>query len=356
LFCSFSLCFPDTAMMLSQENTTTANTTTCIQHPTATMNTILAVVYSFIFIIGLVLNSLSLWVYFCHTHTKNCVTVYLKNLAIADFLLILSLPVKITAYSTSYTSVRQIYCTISAAVFYLNMYASILFMEYIGANRYLKIVKPLETYKWQTVKAAKYISLGTWILLLSIGVGHMYLSSNTPGTTSKKCNVSVSGKLFSVVVHTSSLILFMFVLASLCFFYVQMSKRLKGNTFSSNIKLRKSKKNILVLVTVFSVCFVPYHIVRLPYVLANSKIITSCFWENHLHYLKEFATVLSSLNACLDPMIYFIFCKAFRAKLCLEKYLIKKNTLPANQARGNEEIDFSIQGATAMNTLDQSAC
>lgn len=87
--------------------------------------------------VGLVLNGFTLRVYFCGTqqHMASSVTIYLKNLAAADFLISLCLPLRIVNYASSSVPVRRVYCNFGASAFYLNMYASILFMGYIAANR-----------------------------------------------------------------------------------------------------------------------------------------------------------------------------------------------------------------------------
>lgn len=86
---------------------------------------------------GLFLNGFTLRVYFCQNHQQpsSSVTIYLKNLAAADFLISLCLPIRITNYASSSVFLRQVYCNFGASAFYLNMYASILFMGYIAANR-----------------------------------------------------------------------------------------------------------------------------------------------------------------------------------------------------------------------------
>nr|XP_015216190.1 PREDICTED: P2Y purinoceptor 14-like [Lepisosteus oculatus] len=319
------------------------------------IHTALTIAYSLVFAAGIVLNSLTLWVSFCHTHNKCCVTVYLKNLAIADFLLVLSLPVKIVDYSMDSEGVRKTYCTLVASAFYLNIYASILFMEHIGVNRYLKIVRPLENHVFQTVRAAKYISLGTWGLLLIIASTFAVLSLetfwsslNSTAGQSKMCYMVLSpaGKQFYVFIHFLSIVLFIFVLASLSFFYFQTAKRLKATKHAANKKLQKSKKNISVLITVFCVCFVPYHLLRVLYLLTKNKVIDDCDAKRVIYYLKEFTIVLSSLNACLDPFIYFIFCKAFRAKIGLLKFLRRNEKLSADHPKVRSEVNDSVYDFT----------
>lgn len=94
--------------------------------------------YSAVCLISLALNAITMRVYYCTTlQFQSSVTVYLKNLAAADFFLCLVLPLCIANYASKSTLMQHIYCNFGAASFYLNMYASILFMDYIAANRYL---------------------------------------------------------------------------------------------------------------------------------------------------------------------------------------------------------------------------
>lgn len=105
----------------------------------------------------------------------------------------------------------------------------------------------------------------------------------------------------------------------LVFFYHSTAHRLaavmqRRPASSRSTKLLKCRRNMLVLVVVFCICFVPYHLVRLPYAFTSRKL-HHCAWSHAFFYLKELTTMVSVLNVCLDPLIYFIFCKAFRAQL-----------------------------------------
>ncbi|KAL2096662.1 hypothetical protein ACEWY4_008810 [Coilia grayii] len=288
--------------------------------------------YALVFLVSLVLNGFTLKVYFCQGKRNiTTVTVYLQNLAIADLILSLCLPLRIANYVVGTPAMRQIYCSFGASAFYLNMYASILFMEYIAANRYLKIVRPLETHPLQTPRAARIISVATWTFLGGTSLVYMvisFVSSPIDSTTLQPHTVgceslhSQSVSQLYKAVHTTSAAIFFFVLVSLVFLYHGTRQRLKQAQRARKAqtgcqKLAKSKRNMLILVSVFCVCFVPYHLVRLPYAFLKQKL--TCFaWAHAFYTLKEATVLLSVCNACLDPLIYFIFCKAFRAQLGLK--------------------------------------
>ncbi|KAM9319114.1 P2Y purinoceptor 14-like [Pholidichthys leucotaenia] len=280
-------------------------------------------IYSLVFLVGLILNGLVMKLYFCSSQTQVCssLMIYLKNLAAADFLLCLSLPLRITNYATSSFTIHLIYCSFGASILYLNMYASILFMGYIAANRYLKIVHPSGTRVLQTKKAARVISLVTWGSLLVPTLTYstvLTVSQKYDTSAPTHCGMLRHGpiSLIYIMMRTMSTVIFLCVLISFIFFYYHISRKVlqaqQKKHSSSNTKiLLKSRRNMLVLVSVFCVCFVPYHLFILPYIF----FWKSCSVYQVVSYVMEFTTLLSVLNICLDPLVYFVFCKAFRDQL-----------------------------------------
>ncbi|XP_078266602.1 P2Y purinoceptor 14-like [Rhinoraja longicauda] len=297
--------------------------------------------YSIICIAGAILNCLAFYVYFCHIPSSNSVIVYLKNLVVADLLLVLSLPIRIIELNVTFpVALKKFYCSFIASIFYLNMYSSILFLGYIAGNRYLKIVKPLNTYAFQRLRSAKILSVGTWCTLFALGMSYVFLKGEkTPRTNLKTACLEFRGGFgvyFHLALHTGGTVLFLLVLVALCFFYLQTLRRLeKSPSSSSNKKQVKAKNNILVLLVVFLICFVPYHIVRIPYMLSQINVISSCYWKMMLLNFKEPTIILATLNSCLDPVIYFLSCQAFRSKLGLEKDTSDSNLPEDRSARAN---------------------
>ncbi|XP_062275950.1 G-protein coupled receptor 87-like [Scomber scombrus] len=280
-------------------------------------------VYTLVFVVGVVLNSLTLKVYFCSAQQQvsSIMMVYMRNLAASDFLLCLSLPFRIINYVSSSVTFHLVYCDFVNCTFYLNMYASILFMGYIAVNRYLKIIYPLGNHFLRTVQAARIISTVTWIFLMAPMISYVTLSLLTqepltavPDSCETLGNTQVS--VFDKIIHICSAVIFLVVLVSMIFFYYSASRSVlqaqqRQLASSSCKKLRRSRRKMLVLVSVFCVCFMPYHLVRLPY----SFLQRQCSSSKVFYYLKELTVLLSVLNVCLDPFIYFMFSKAFRSQL-----------------------------------------
>uniref|UniRef100_A0A669DGA5 P2Y purinoceptor 14 n=1 Tax=Oreochromis niloticus TaxID=8128 RepID=A0A669DGA5_ORENI len=268
--------------------------------------------------VGLLLNGFVLKFYISQTQQQasSSLMVYLKNLTAADFLLCLCLPLRITHYASSSGILHRLHCSFGATSLYLNMYTSILFMAYIAVNRYLKIVHPSGTHVLQTVRSAHIVSMVTWVFLLTLTITYniMFFITHKPLTSYPGYCGDFFSTSFSVLHKTfqiSCTIIFLSVFICLVFFYYSTSRRVlqaQQTQLASSEKLVKSRRNMLVLVSIFCVCFVPYHLVRVPYAFLWKSSVGRL-----LYYLKEVATMVSVFNVCLDPLVYFFLCKTFRA-------------------------------------------
>ncbi|XP_042271138.1 P2Y purinoceptor 14-like isoform X2 [Thunnus maccoyii] len=269
--------------------------------------------YSLVFLVGLLLNGFTMKVYFCSAN-----------------------------FTSSSITIRLVHCNFASSIFYLNMYASILFMGYIAAGRYLKIIHPSGNHILQTVQAARIISMVTWVVLLAIMTSYitLLLLTQPPLTVvPDSCDVLQSAQVivFYKIIHICSAVTFLFIFISLVFFYYSASRTVwlaqqKQLSSSSCKKLKKSRKKMLVLVSVFCICFVPYHLGLIPYALLKRQ----CSSRRVLYYLIEVTILLSVLNVCLDPLIYFISCKAFRTKLNLKRVFSRTKQTPSTDTRSNE--------------------
>uniref|UniRef100_A0A3Q4IA16 G-protein coupled receptors family 1 profile domain-containing protein n=1 Tax=Neolamprologus brichardi TaxID=32507 RepID=A0A3Q4IA16_NEOBR len=286
--------------------------------------------------VGLLLNGFILKFYIgqAQQQASNSLMVYLKNLTAADFLLCLSLPLRIAHCGSKSLIIRRLYCSFGASTVYVNIYASIIFIYLLSPLsslfRYLKIVHPSGTHVLQSLRTAHIISMVTWVCLLapSITYAIVFFITQKPLTfTPSHCGAlfSASISLFFKILQTICTIIFLLVSIFLVFFYYSTSRRVlqaqqRQLASSGSEKLVKSRRNMLVLVSIFCVCFVPFHLVRLPYAF----LLNSCSVGPVLFYLKEAATMLSVFNVCLDPLVYFFLCVCFCKKIFL--YTLYFNT------------------------------
>ncbi|KAM4742751.1 P2Y purinoceptor 14-like [Anableps anableps] len=318
-------------------------------------------VYSVLFLVGMVLNSFTLWFHCCqpHRNASKSLMTYLKNLTSADFLLCLSLPLRIIHYATSSVTIHLFYCSFGASILFLNMYASILFMGYIALNRYFKVVRPFGTFFLLTTRAACIISMTTWVFLLVPMTVYFttLLSTHKPvESADRSCEElhSETVKLIYKTLHFGAFPTFLLVFFSMLFCYHSASHRVlraqqRQSTSSSSRKLLRSRRKMMALVCIFSICFLPYHVVRLLYTLLQQW----CSAVRAFYYLTEFTTMVSVLNVCLDPLVYFVFCKDFRVHLRLRLRTFRVSSQEVNETRRSDEEQLrtiNINNETSLST------
>lgn len=128
---------------------------------------------------------------------------------------------------------------------------------------------------------------------------------------------------------------------SLIIFYTAITKKifkshLKSRKNSISVK-KKSSRNIFSIMFVFFICFVPYHIARIPYTQSQTEAHYSCQSKQILFYVKEFSLLLSAANVCLDPIIYFFLCQPFREVLCKKLHIPLKTQHDSETSKTKRE-------------------
>ncbi|MEQ2289562.1 hypothetical protein AMECASPLE_034424 [Ameca splendens] len=209
-------------------------------------------------------------------------------------------------------------------------------------NRYMKIFHCLRTSFLMTARAARSISVTTRIFFLVPLPVYIILMLGTKRTSppARTCDVLLSelAQQLYIFIHAAAFVIFLSVLFSLVFFYYSISRRVlqiqQRRLGSSNSKkLVTSRRNVLVLISVFCICFVPYHLVRLLYVILRGQC------SMVLYYLKEVTILISVFNICLDPLIYVFLCKDFRAQVNLQQMFstTKDSSLSVSEAEDRSD-------------------
>ncbi|XP_068939720.1 LOW QUALITY PROTEIN: P2Y purinoceptor 3-like [Petaurus breviceps papuanus] len=127
----------------------------------------LPVTYSMVFVLGLPLNGLVLWLSWCRTKRWTCTTIYLSNLMVADLLYIGTLPFLIINYSLrDRWPFGQVFCRLVRFLFYANLYGSILLLTCISVHRFLGVCYPIQSMAYRTRRLALLGTGATWALVV----------------------------------------------------------------------------------------------------------------------------------------------------------------------------------------------
>lgn len=299
---------------------------------------VLPPLYFLICVVGVALNGVAACIFF-RVPSDSGLVVYLKNMVVADLLMLTTFPFRLAAQlGLGGWRLQVVMCRYTAVLFYSSMYVGILFMGLISLERYVKIVRHTSSsssscssrlgrvsllHLLQSMGFARVLALLTWSLLLLSVLPNVLLTSqpahegNSRHCMQLKTPLGVQwhrlSTLFSVGLFWITLLVLAFCYASIICRVYQSYRRVRHN--NSDVRC-KSNRSIFSILVVFFVCFVPYHVCRVPYTL--SQMPASDFSQNArfvLFQLKEGTLFLSALNVCLDPIIYFLMCRTFRESL-----------------------------------------
>ncbi|KAM7383538.1 hypothetical protein PAMP_003182 [Pampus punctatissimus] len=252
----------------------------------------LMVINSLIFLVGMVLNIVALYVFCVRIKIKTTSVIYTINLAVTDLLVNLSLPTRILLYYSGGTCLTCSYLHIFS--YFVNMYCSILFLTCICVDRYLAIVQVEASRRWRSSSVAKCVCVSVW--LFAIVFTYSFLSTAFHHTG---CCIS---KLLFLTITEFFLPLVIIVVFTLRIMWALADRRLMQQ---SRERRRRAVQLLTTVLIIFTVCFTPFHI---------RQVVVYFYPDMPHHVIVYHLTVtLSSLNSCLDPVVYCFVTNNFQA-------------------------------------------
>ncbi|KPP67729.1 P2Y purinoceptor 4-like [Scleropages formosus] len=285
---------------------------------------LLPVSYSLVFVLGLLLNSVALWLFVFRMRPWNTNTVYMFHLALSDTLYVLSLPTLIYYYGNrSHWPFGTVTCKVVRFLFYANLYCSILFLTCISVHRYLGICHPIRTLASVKPRHAHMVCGLVWVAVTACLIPNIMFVTTSLRDNDTLCHDTTRPEDFVQYVHYCSAVMVLlfgipFLVIMLC--YCLMARKLcrPGRGLSSSQRAApsraKSIKLIVVVLVVFAVCFVPFHITRTLY-YTYRVLDAQCAVLNIVNFTYKITRPLASVNSCIDPILYFLAGDHYRSKL-----------------------------------------
>ncbi|NWV75295.1 GPR34 protein, partial [Dasyornis broadbenti] len=279
----------------------------------------LIVFYSIIFVVGLVGNIIALFAFLRIHQKRNSIQVYLLNIAVADLLLIFCLPFRILYHITNKWIFGRILCKIVGTLFYMNMYISIVLLGLISLDRYIKINKSVKRPKMLTTTRSVQICCTVWAIALTgfiVVVAPSFFKTEDSNSTLCFHYRSKQNAKTEAILNYITVLIFWIVFFLLILSYVKIAKNLlkisrRRANFPNAGKYTKTARNSFIVLIIFTVCFVPYHMFRFVYITSQLQN-PSCYWQEIMHTCNEVMLIFSSFNSCLDPVMYFLMSRSVR--------------------------------------------
>lgn len=277
----------------------------------------LTCIYSLIFSLGLPSNLLSLWGLYQlgRSGGGGCQLVYILNLLLSDLLQLLTLPLWILYLRGNHSwPYGQLTCELVGYVFYVNIYASVMFLCLIALDRCLAIVYPLSSRRVRSVRVAAVCGVAVWTLTFLFCLSGLLPTVFDPDRQLclEQYPVSPSYARFKI---TTVALGFLLPCTILGYTSAHIGVTLRRSPSLSDHERHKIV-GILVVITVnFIVVFGPYHFVcgyRFVSLLLTDE---PCAMERSIFLIYRICYGMTSLNTLLDPLFYIFLCPDARLEL-----------------------------------------
>ncbi|XP_068585368.1 hydroxycarboxylic acid receptor 2 [Cebidichthys violaceus] len=274
-------------------------------------------------VLGLLGNVVALWIFCFKLKTWNPNNLFLFNLVIADFLALVSLPLRIDALLRGHWVFGDGLCRINLFLMFSNRSASIALMTVVAIYRYFKVVHPHHRFNRLTQRQAALVSAFVWLLVAAPRLpmlAYSHIKGDGDGT---QCFFFTSYKEASraivVLVGTHRVLTvleFIFPTAMLLFCSVRISGFLRRRQMGKPEKVRKAMRVCVAIVVVFTVCFLPTTVATVGVWVIRSYRPWDCASFYTFTQLTIASLGLNFLNSALDPVVYVFSSSMFRRALC----------------------------------------
>lgn len=283
-------------------------------------------VFSLVFVVGLLFNTVAVYIFACTLKVRNETTTYMINLVVSDSFFVLSLPFRIVYFVKRNWIFGDFLCKISVALFYTNMYGSILFLTCISIDRFLAIVYPFRSQTIRTKRNAKIACCVVWVIILTGGIIVAYqldtTSPNNVNANKKFCFENYSktqwrSELSKVVMFIET-VGFLIPLLMNVFCSAMVLRTLKNpQTISRGGNLNKTKilRMIVVHLLCFCFCFIPYNVNLIFYAMVRTKVLLGCNAEFVVRTIYPIALCIAVTNCCFDPVIYYFTSETIQSSI-----------------------------------------
>lgn len=239
------------------------------------------ILFTVVCLVGLVGNTLVIYVVIRFSKMQTVTNMYIVNLAIADECFLIGIPFLITTILNRHWIFGYFACKAYMITTSINQFTSSILLCIMSADRYIAVCHPISSPRWRTPFISKLVSLLAWtfsIILIIPIIQHakevefdgktscvIEMGNYNASENSTEEADTATAKIFTMYAFFFS---FAIPLALILVFYWLVLRKLKnvGPKNKSKEKKRSHRKVtnlVLTVVTVYVICWLPYWITQL---------------------------------------------------------------------------------------------
>lgn len=265
-------------------------------------------VYTPVLLLGILLNMLALWVFCCKLDKWTETRVYMVNLAVADCLLLFTLPFK--TFSQFHQLKVSGWCLVLEGCYFINRFMTIGIITVVAADRYLAVKYPLKAKVLRSPLKAAVASGLLWIVIICM----MSVIKKLEDREEDKLCFEKSSVKPSVITLCAIIVGFFIPLTILSYCSIQVIAELmrkKKEKCHEEKLIMKAVYIVSANMAVFIVCFLPLYLGHLLRFIMDS-ISSNCSAIQKVNNFVHLASVLANTNCCLDAICYYFVNKEFK--------------------------------------------
>ncbi|NXX17696.1 CCR9 protein, partial [Podargus strigoides] len=278
----------------------------------------LPVFFWLIFSVGTVGNALVMLVYCKYHFRRSMMDRYLLHLAIADLLLLFTLPFWAKAASNGWIF-KSFMCKVVNSMYKINFYSCSLFLTCISFDRYITIVQATKakTSKQRQLLRSKLVCLAVWLTSASLCIPEIMYSQSTQVGDVTVCKIMYPPNV-TMIFRVTVLALKVTVGFFLPLLVMVICYTLIINTLlqAKRSQKQKSLKIITMIITAFLLSQFPYNTVLLVKAINTyTRVAYSCQAADWLDIGLQVTQSIAFLHSCLNPFLYAFAGERFRTAL-----------------------------------------
>ncbi|XP_066510948.1 leukotriene B4 receptor 1-like [Hoplias malabaricus] len=262
------------------------------------------------FVVGTPGNLLVVWTVLKHVKQHSHTVLLVLHLAIADLLVLVTLPLWIYSLARSWVF-GQFTCKAMVYLIYSCMYTSVFLITIMSMERFMAVRFPFKMLQWKTSDIMYRILAVAWALAFLLGIPAFLarqLDESEDGT--QNCHSteysSVAIEVFCMSLETLVGFVIPFFILAVC--YCNVASQLR------QIQSRTKQKSAFLIgsvVAAFALCWLPHHILNV--ISVTHLLVDSSNWlpDAVVFVSGSLAFISSSVN----PMLYAFAARNFQGGL-----------------------------------------